>query len=932
MASIPAWFDYETYMANKLAQMQKTDPAGNWTVSKLVDVFAQNGFLGEDGAYEHFVQFGANEDVAPNADFNASEYYAAKAAQFYGVEPSAVTELQIANVKAIIAENGMNAWTHYVQYGSDEGVNPSNAFDADAYLDAKTAALVAAGEKQPDGSEWTPEAVQKAISDAGMTVLEHYLQYAGTGEGEVAQGVTFPVPDDQKVPSNNPGETFTLTTGIDTFIGGDGDDIFNATESEGSSTLTALDKLDGGAGEDTLNIVQTAAVDTTIAGATVTSMEKVNITSGEAVKTDTTTWGTKALNITATGAVDATVADTTDVTATSGVSTTIKGGKAVSVTGGTGETKITGEGLTTVSVKGGGNTVTIDNTLDTVSSKGTTMTSVILDGVNADSAIKGQGLTDVTVKGATTAAHTVTIENGKADHALTVNVDGTGYDAAGTEKQTTVKDANATAITVNASGDKSSLDLTGSVEAKSLNITGDAALTLNASGLTKLTTIDGSAATGDLTLGTLNDATVNVNTGSGDDTFTIAATAKVAVDAGAGDDTVTLGAAIAAGSTINLGAGDDALLTDGGSVAASAVIDGGDGFDTVSAALINAGNAAQFHNFEALNLSSSSSPVTLDVDLLTHSTIEALTLSGGNQAATVSNVAAGVNLLVSGQNNVATTINVKDAATGTADAFSVAFNGTGDNTTHSASVVVNGIENLSVESAGMGSSIVNALTVTDDALQNLTITGDKALTLDFKSQTGAAEHGMTIDGSAATGALTIDTTNLITITDPAGLTVKTGSADDTITLNQKATVDAGAGNDTITVKTDAGNSIITTGAGDDTVNVSAITFGAKHVMTTITDFTVGSDSLTFADHGSEVIATEMTDVSSAHTLDEALNLAASGSGGSNALVTWFQYGGHTYIVEDMSDETTLNAADNVVKLSGLHDLSGQILHDAISFA
>ena len=248
------------------------------------------------------------------------------------------------------------------------------------------------------------------------------------------------------------------------------------------------------------------------------------------------------------------------------------------------------------------------------------------------------------------------------------------------------------------------------------------------------------------------------------------ATTKVAVDAGAGDDTVTLGAAIAAGSTINLGAGDDALLTDGGSVAASAVIDGGDGFDTVSAALINAGNAAQFHNFEALNLSSSSA-VTLDVNLLTHSTIEALTLSGGNQAATVSNVAAGVNLLVSGQNSVATTINVKDAAIGTADAFSVAFNGTGDSSSHSANVVVNGIENLSVESAGMGSSIVNTLTVTDDALQNLTITGDKALTLDFKSGTGAAEHGMTIDGSAATGALTID------------MVVSDGLSTDAITVN-----------------------------------------------------------------------------------------------------------------------------------------------------
>ena len=852
--------------------------------------------------------------MAPNADFNASEYYAAKAAQFYGVEPSAVTELQIANVKAIIAENGMNAWTHYVQYGSDEGVNPSNAFDADAYLDAKTAALVAAGEKQPDGSEWTPEAVQKAISDAGMTVLEHYMTYGGKGEGEVAQGVTFPVPDDQKVPSNNPGETFTLTTGIDTFIGGDGDDIFNATESEGNSTLTALDKLDGGAGEDTLNIVQTAAVDTTIAGATVTSMEKVNITSGGAVKTDTTTWGTKALNITATGAVDATVADTTDVTATtSGANTTILGGKAVSVTGGTGATSITGDGLTTVSVKGGG-AVTIDNTLNAVSSTGTTMTSVILDGVNADSEIKGQGLTDVTVKGATTAAHTVTIENGKADHALTVNVDGTGYDAAGTEKQTTVKDANATAITVNASGDKSSLDLTGSVEAKSLNITGDAALTLKASGLTKLTTIDGSAATGDLTLGTLSTATVNVNTGSGDDTFTIAATAKVAVDAGAGDDTVTLGAAIAAGSHISLGAGNDTLLIGTGTIAASTsdattIIDGGDGFDTVSAALINAANAAQFHNFEALNLSSSSA-VTLDVNLLTHSTIEALTLSGGNQAATVSNVAAGVNLLVSGENTAATTINVKDAATGTADAFSVAFNGTGDNTTHSASVVVNGIENLSVESAGMGSSIANTLTVTDGALQNLTITGDKALTLKFAATTGTAEHGMTIDGSAATGALTINTENLVEVTAAAGLTVNTGSGNDTITLNQKATVDAGAGDDKIIASAEGGT--FTGGVGNDTFDVSLALAGntdpAKALISTVTDFSAG-DTLKMITAGDTF--TEVTLTEAVHDLASALALAAT----TENITVWFQYGGDTYIVAN-DGNSGFGTNDLAVKLTG----------------
>ena len=845
MASIPAWFDYETYMANKLAQMQKTDPAGNWTVSKLVDVFAQNGFLGEDGAYEHFVQFGANEDVAPNADFNASEYYAAKAAQFYGVEPSAVTELDIANVKAIIAENGMNAWTHYVQYGSDEGVNPSNAFDADAYLDAKTAALVAAGEKQPDGSEWTPEAVQKAISDAGMTVLEHYMTYGGKGEGEVAQGVTFPVPDDQKVPSNNPGETFTLTTGIDTFIGGDGDDIFNATESEGNSTLTALDKLDGGAGEDTLNIVQTAAVDTTIAGATVTSMEKVNITSGGAVKTDTTTWGTKALNIVATDAVDATVADTTDVTATSGVSTTIKGGKAVSVTGGTGETKITGEGLTTVSVKGGGNTVTIDNTLDTASSKGTTMTSVILDGVNANSEIRGQGLTDVTVKGATTAAHTITIKNDKADHALTVNVDGTGYDAAGTEKQTVVVDATATAITVNASGDKSSLDLTGSTAAKSLNITGDAALTLKASDLTALTTIDGSAATGDLTLGALNTATVNVNTGSGDDTFSIKATTKVAVDAGAGDDTVTLGAAIAAGSTIKMGEGDDTIKVDTAPLTTEVgSIDGGAGDNdklifTDTTYVTDLAHGAVFTGFEVLELSASTDKI-FDTSLIAG--IKSYGVGTSSANVTLSNILNNATTTVTGNVADEKSLTVALAVDTQNDTHTVVF----DNGSSTAAagvelggsagggLTVNLIEHLNFVSDGNANSANTIASLNADAyLKDITITGDQDFTI--AKLANAVTTELTINGSAATGKLTIDAS---VAGSTAAININGGSANDTIKGGvHGGVINGGGGADAITLAASGAEDILLyTQASDST----------QSNMDIVTNFTHGEDKINIA--------------------------------------------------------------------------------------
>ena len=109
----PKWFDSTYYMAQKLAQMQKADPAGNWTADSLATAFAANGFVdqkdGSTAAYAHFVQFGASEDVAPNAYFNANEYYYAKAAQYFGVETASAT--QAAAVAKLIQEAGMNAWT-----------------------------------------------------------------------------------------------------------------------------------------------------------------------------------------------------------------------------------------------------------------------------------------------------------------------------------------------------------------------------------------------------------------------------------------------------------------------------------------------------------------------------------------------------------------------------------------------------------------------------------------------------------------------------------------------------------------------------------------------------------------------------------------------------------------------------------------------------
>ena len=928
----PKWFDPTVYMQNKLAQMQATDPS--YTMPQLVADFAAAGFVGDEGYYAHFVQFGAAEEVAPNAYFDADEYYAAKAAQFYG-EAFTGSELQIAQVKALINKEGMNAWTHYQQFGSAEGVNPSNAFDASDYCAAKAEAMKAADQKDPDGNDWTAESIAKAIDDAGMSVLEHYLTYAGTGEGEVAAGSTYPVSGDEQV--SKPGETFTLTTGVDNLVGTAGDDVFSAVNDEADKpVLGAFDSIDGGAGNDTLNITDTA---TAAAGEfsfpadfSMKSVENVTIATTGAINIDLSAnadvvsikgdaRGSETSTVKASGNTDValTVAKTAEAT--------VNGGKAVSVTAGTGATSVTGDSLTSVTIKGGG-AATIDNTAaDTMhtSAKGTTLTSVVLDGVDGSSTIKGEGLTDVTVKGVTNTSSTVTITNAKEDHSLTVHVDGTGYTAGGTEAQTTFADAKATSMTVEASGEKSSLSLSGSNALENLTITGDAALKLKADALAALKAINGSAANGALTLGALNKATVDVQTGSGNDSFTIKATDKVTVDAGAGNDVVTLGAAIAAGSSIDLGAGDDTLLSASGSVAASTkdattVIDGGDGFDSVSASLINAGNAAQFHNFEALDLTAN---VTgFDFALLTNSAIEALTLSGNNEAASIKNVAAGVDLRVSGNNGNMTTIIVKDAASGDADAFSVTLNETAD-AVATAKLTVNGIENLTVEATGAGDGD-NRLQVTDNALQTLTISGSQNLALTFADTNGTngAEGGAVnlIDGSAATGDLDINTAN-VTADTKLGLTVKTGSGDDTISLAGKATVDAGAGDDTIISSAKGGT--FAGGDGKDTFDVR-LAKGSDN-MVTITDFVAGTDKLTFVNQGDETFA--KANVSSAQSLEAALNAAAAGNGSVNGALSWFQYGGNTYIVQDLSSQSDFQSGDIVVKLVGEHDLSGMTVAD-----
>lgn len=512
--AIEAWFDYDVYMFNKLTQMKATDPSGNWTMDKLVQTFADAGFLGAEGAQQHFLQYGANEDVAPNRFFNATEYYEAKAAQYYGKSPSDVTDLEVANMKVAIHDAGMNAWTHYQMYGTSEGVNPSNAFDTSAYMEAKLAAMQAA---EPDKG-WTMDMLNDAFQAAGLSALEHFALYGGKGAGEVAEtydGVTIPtaylVPEDQKVNPVVTGETYTLTTDPNVLTGTIGNDLFDAPLGDGSQeTLNSGDMLDGGAGVDTLNAVLNNG-GVSAPAPILSNIENVVLRS------------IKDLSA-------------VDLSASSGI-------QSVTVHDSNGSVVVNGLGAV--------DNLIIKNQTAKVSYDGSTAEALNLTLV-AMGAADNSTVVDL---GTTTAAKATTL-NATLNNA-NAKIDSTNADVFST-------------VTIAATG-TNTLTLADSASTiTDLTITGSGSVDLSGAALTgALTTIDASANTGGVNLKVTPTAIpaegATITGGSGNDelTFTAAPTAKVTTDLGAGDDTLVMTGALGGlvtGSTFNGGDGTDTLV------------------------------------------------------------------------------------------------------------------------------------------------------------------------------------------------------------------------------------------------------------------------------------------------------------------------------------------------------------------------------------
>lgn len=881
------------------------------------------------------------------------------------------------------------------------------------------------------------------------------------------------------------GQTFTLTTGVDTgaaFTGGAGNDTFKAT----GKTLTALDSLDGAGGVNTLDVQDADAVmGTTLpAGVVLKNIQKMvvntagalgNVTaaatapakgvntitfSGTPVATDTYTVTINGVNYStaaaagtspadeaavvaavinaqlgagtatvfgntvqyvgsaagavmptisvtplavtgtgaasapavtlapsagtaattaavfdvtgvtgltdftgsAAGAVNVKAADTTDITMTNtaAAALTVAGGKVVNVTNGAGAVTVDGgAGLTAATVTGG-TTVAVDDQVSGVSSK--TLTSVTVNKIGGTATLTGDALTSVTLGGANAAAAAVNITNTTAAHTLTINANGAGYDSAATPvaQLVTVTDTNAATVAFNTTA-KSNLAL-GNIGAGLTKVTatgtGDLTLSLNGAGNAAVTAFDGSTATGGLTLTNVAAATVDIKTGAGKDSFTTTQITKSAFDMGAGDDTVTVASALVAGTTINLGEGNDKLLfATGGSVAnstatATTAVDAGAGTDTLALALVGAANIGVFKNFEVFDTVGMSAG-TLDMDILASgNTVTGIVGSGAftnDGTVILTNLGAGVGYSQNGAFD-ADGSDILALTQKTAGAMTVTLNADSTSTTaqNDTGLVATATNATSVKAVFDVDSGYNNPTVnTND--QTLALTGSKATSLEVVSGGTNATNVLNYTGAVSATA-GVDLLTTVTVTGSQGLSFAyTGSGAATTAI---ATIDASGMTGALTVGTialkDAGTIKLGSGADSvlvDSASIAATTASIESLVnfaksTSATDAAAIklADKLSFDIGGADdakdavaVISTAATGTGYAvsdkgivtftgtgpTTLEAALALANTAAGGTNGNAVAFQYINDTYVfVEGGSNAGTL-VSDVVIKLTGV---------------
>jgi hypothetical protein len=669
------------------------------------------------------------------------------------------------------------------------------------------------------------------------------------------------------------GQTLTLTLNQDTLVGGLSNDTFvaNALNNAGA-LINSLQNADNLNGGAGTDTLKATLVEAATVAPTLTNIENVNVSLAN---------GAAILDLTnATGVTTVTVTG----------STVAPGTNSVQGLGNIANVAVTNQVVG--AVLAGSTATTLGLTLDTIGKAPLTVggTPVTVTAV------------DLAAAGASSTATTLNLTANNAFASVSAGATGTSV----------VKNLSVAASGVN------SIDLT----------TGTASI---ASTVTSAT-ITGA---GSVTLvGTLAAATtLNASANLGGVTATVANTA-ITVTGGAGNDSITSTGILAATANYNLGAGNDTFTIGGAQAAAGAVVNGGDGTDTLvvtNSTYLNSFSKAAYIGFETLQVNSlgaAATTVTVDPTLLTG--ITAYKVGASTGAVALTNLAAAPTVTVAG--NVAGTaglaLTLKDA-TGTADVATVTL----DNGVTVASTTVladgvsvsklsaAGVETINLHSNGLLNSVTGGATaaansVTNDATANTTLSKvviDGSQAINFV--TGASTKVLTVDASTATGKVGVDASAATAVTNING-----GTAADTIKAGTAGgVIYGGAGGDSITLGAGA-DTIVYKSANDSKIALVAGVANAA-LIDSVTAFTTGTDKIDLTALGFTAATDKVVFSATAADVTAALALATAqnytDSTGTARGVLAVTVGADTYAFVDANHDHKFDAAtDLVIKVTG----------------
>jgi S-layer protein len=649
-------------------------------------------------------------------------------------------------------------------------------------------------------------------------------------------------------------------------------------------------------------------------------------------------------------------------------SASIVGGTTVEIHDNATTAQDDGTSLTTVSLNG--NTGSADifalglTTLNATSliTAGVTIANIDLD--TAHALALNLNAVDDSADGAATGG-TITFDDGEATSVAVATTGAASWDV-------TLTAAKATSVTI-AADEKLQLDALTTGLATTVGISGDSAVVVSAHTLDAAAVIT-STSTGAVTFTGAILAGQSYTGGSGADTITTTTANTKAISTGAGNDAITYGGPAGTGGSIDGGDGIDTLtMTAAQAVTATASTAFAGKVSnlevirlsaaTGAAAAINMTNADGINSVSiagatvgALAISNAAANFTLTQRALTSF---ASSIALASDIGTSDNVNLAYSAADGFTSSAALTIaNVETLTVTTTDADSTAQTAvivTPLTATSAATVTVSGNMGVSFI-GGMTQTTLTSLDASgltaSGAFGGLTWTAG-ALAASSVIKGGAAGTNTVIFSAANTAATFVTYTggtgadaitgsnglsnvvslgngvNSFTSVGAGANTVTGGTGVDTITVGTGAnTIASGAGNDVIHIGAAAGLNTVDVGAGTDTVILDAIQT-ASGFYTSVTGMGAG-DIVDLSDViGSAAAVSAQTVMGAKITLGSAssfttyLNAAAAGDGNAaNTVLSWFQFNGNTYIVEDTSAAATFqDGADTVLELVGLITLT-----------